>query len=74
MRPADPSPAPWLTLSEAAAYAKLHPATLRRAIHRGHLIAFRAGCGRLVRLKHVHVDDWLEGVNTPEPIRPGGAR
>ena len=65
---------PWITLSEGGAYAHVHPATLRREIKAGRLVAYRIGGRKSIRLKASAIDAWLEASHTPVQIRPGGAR
>lgn len=49
----------WLTIQGAAEHATVNAATIRRAIKRGDLPAFRIAQGRLVRLRVEDVDAWL---------------
>jgi excisionase family DNA binding protein len=66
-------PDPLLTLDEAAARVALSPWTLRRAIARGHLLAYKLG-GR-IRIPKSALDDWLlssklEGPGSPISAKP----
>jgi excisionase family DNA binding protein len=49
----------WLTPQAAAERAGVAVATIRRAIKRGDLPAFRIAQGRLVRLRVEDLDQWL---------------
>lgn len=49
----------WLTPKLAAAYCHVEPVTLRRAVQRGALVAFRINGGRSVRYRVVDLDRWL---------------
>jgi excisionase family DNA binding protein len=51
----------WITLEQAASRARLHVATLRRAIAAKRLRAIRVNGGRVFRLRASWVDAWLEG-------------
>lgn len=50
----------WLTPKLAASYAKVDEVTLRRAVRRGNLPAFRVNGGARVRYRAVDLDRWLE--------------
>lgn len=50
----------WLTPKLAAAYAKVDEVTLRRAVQRGALRAFRVNGGRRVRYRVEDLDTWLK--------------
>ena len=52
-------PSNWLTVQQAAERASINAATIRRAVKRGDLPAFRIAQGRLVRLRVEDVDAWL---------------
>lgn len=52
---------PWLTLDEAAAYAKLSPATITRARKAGGLRGYKVQGKKLWRFNVTDVDRWLEG-------------
>lgn len=49
----------WLTPKEAAAYCRVEEVTLRRAVQRKLLIAFRVNGGRRVRYRAADLDAWL---------------
>lgn len=53
------NPTVWLTQQQAAEYAKCDPVTLRRAVQRGLLIAYRINGGRRVRYRAEDIDQWL---------------
>jgi excisionase family DNA binding protein len=53
------NPTIWLTPQQAAEYAKCDPVTLRRAVQRGLLIAYRINGGRRVRYRAEDLDQWL---------------
>lgn len=50
----------WLTPKQAEAYAKCDVATLRRAVKRGALRAFRVNGGRRIRFRAADIDEWLQ--------------
>jgi excisionase family DNA binding protein len=52
----------WLTPKQAAVYAKVDVVTLRRAVQRGTLIAFRVNGGTRVRYRAADIDRWLSSV------------
>jgi excisionase family DNA binding protein len=54
----------WLTLDQAAARVQLSARTLRRAIQRGDLRAYRVG-GRIWRLRPADVDAYIEAQLEP---------
>jgi excisionase family DNA binding protein len=56
---------PWLTLVEAAAFAKVSGATLRREAKAGRLRAYKVGGRRCWRFKAEDVTAWLEQSTTP---------
>jgi excisionase family DNA binding protein len=56
-----PTNSPYLTLAEAANYARVSVDTVRRAIYRQELHA--AGTAGLFRIKPEWVDEWLENRN-----------
>jgi excisionase family DNA binding protein len=58
MTDSTPVESPYLTLQEAADYARVSVDTLRRAIYRRELHA--AGTAGLFRIKREWVDEWLE--------------
>jgi excisionase family DNA binding protein len=49
----------WLTVAEAAAHARCHPETIRRAYHAGNLRMHRFGT-RGVRIVLTELDWWLD--------------
>ncbi len=53
------SPSPWLTLKQAASYGKCSDSTIRRAVKRGRLIAYRVGGGSSIRIHLNDFDSWL---------------
>jgi excisionase family DNA binding protein len=55
----------WLTPKEAAEYARVAPITLRRAVQRGTLNAYRVNGGRRVRFRAEDLDRWLQAT----PVR-----
>ena len=56
---------PWLTLAEAAAFAKVCGATLRREAKAGRLRAYKVGGRRCWRFKADDISAWLERSATP---------
>ena len=50
----------WLTPKQAESYAKCDVATLRRAVKRGALRAFRVNGGRRIRFRATDLDAWLQ--------------
>jgi excisionase family DNA binding protein len=54
----------WLTYKEAAERVRLDVATLRRAVKRGALVAFRVNGGHRVRLRAEDVDAWQSAFPT----------
>ena len=61
---------PWLTVVDAAHYAKMKPDTIYSAIERGELRHVRVGGRRAIRLRGAWVDEWLErhAVGGVEPV------
>jgi len=53
------NPTTWLTPQQASAYAKCDVVTLRRAVQRGLLPAYRVNGGRRVRYRAEDLDQWL---------------
>jgi excisionase family DNA binding protein len=49
----------WLTAREAGEYARVSTATLRRAVRKGLLRAFRVNNGFRVRFRAEDLDAWL---------------
>jgi excisionase family DNA binding protein len=67
---ASPADDPWLTIDEAAAHARLHPQSLRKAIRDGRLRCTRVNSARYIRLRRSWVDAWLlAGEASPETWR-----
>ena len=58
----DETPSPWFTVAEAARYARVSASTLRRAIKRNRLVAFRIGSA--IRLQRNDVVRWLRSTPT----------
>jgi excisionase family DNA binding protein len=65
---------PWLTTSEAAAYARLSPKTLLRAIAAGRLRHARVGGRRSIRLRREWIDAWLLATAHPLDVPVGATR
>lgn len=63
----------WLTVKEAAEYARVGPRTIYREINHGRLRAARVGGRRECRLLASWVSDWLESNATGGP-KPFSAR
>ncbi len=59
-------PTVWLTLPEAAQFARVHKNTVRRAVRRGRLKAFRLNNERDWRFRQQDLDTWL----TASPVAP----
>jgi excisionase family DNA binding protein len=55
---------PWLTIREAAPYAKCGVKALYRAVRSGQLKAVRLGGRRELRLRREWLDGWLEELTT----------
>jgi excisionase family DNA binding protein len=53
-------PSPWLTLAEAAEYARTSTATLLRNVKAGKLRAIKVSGKKLWRFKTTWIDAWLE--------------
>jgi excisionase family DNA binding protein len=64
---------PWLDVDSAATYAAVSITTIRRAIKSGGLKAYRVQGGRLLRLRALDVDAWIEGA-APRVSRLDGSR
>ena len=60
MQPTFSRDSPWLTIREAAPYAKCGVKVLYRAISSGQLKAVRLGGRRELRLRREWLDGWLE--------------
>jgi excisionase family DNA binding protein len=56
----------WLTAREAGEYARVSTATLRRAVRRGALRAFRVNNGFRVRFRAEDLDSWLAANPVPQ--------
>jgi excisionase family DNA binding protein len=54
----------WMTLREASAFAKVSVSTLRRAIARNRLTAYRVNSGSHLRVNSEDVDRWLRQAPT----------
>lgn len=61
----------WLTTTRAAAYADLHPETLRRAHARGDLHAERLNGTKTLRFRRSELDRWLVGGTARWATHPG---
>ena len=59
----------WLTPKQAEAYCQSDIATLRRAVRRGALQAFRVNGSTRIRYRAADLDRWLES----NPIGTNGA-
>lgn len=57
----------FLTLTEVAEHLGCSDESVRRAIHRGHLQAFRDG--RLIRVSREHLDAYIAAHTTAPPAR-----
>ena len=58
----------WLTLQEAAAYARCSTITLAREIRAGRLNAFRLASRRSWRPRVADIDRWMSGDRGEEPV------
>jgi excisionase family DNA binding protein len=56
----------WMTVAEAARYARCGPKTLYREVRRGRLKAARVGGRREIRVRREWLDRWLEDCATRE--------
>ena len=61
----DDQPA-WMTIGEAARYARCGSKTLYREVRRGSLKAARVGGRRAIRVRREWLDRWLEDCATRE--------
>jgi excisionase family DNA binding protein len=61
-------PTKWLTLKEAAEYARCSTVTLTREIRAEHLRAYRLASRRSFRLQRTDIDRWIAGGSGNEPI------
>lgn len=59
---------PFLDVFEAAAIAKLHPQTIRKACQKGRLRYLKINGGRVMRFRRSWVLAWLEGHTVKEGI------
>ena len=59
------NPDAWLTLAQAAQWAQVHPATLRREVKAARLRAARVGGRSALRFRRSWVDEWLLASSTP---------
>jgi len=57
----------FLTIDEAAHEVRVHPETLRRAVHRGELQTTRTG--RRIKIRPAHLTAWLRRCERQHPIR-----
>lgn len=67
---------PWMTVAEAAAYAKVGKKTIYGEINRGRLRAAKIGSRRDLRITTEWLDAWLTASAAPvivNPIRKGAA-
>jgi excisionase family DNA binding protein len=71
MRTPDVS-SPWLTIREAAAYARCGVKLLYREVKAGRLRAARIGNRRDLRILQAWIDDWLTASATPREVRRVG--
>jgi excisionase family DNA binding protein len=62
----------WLTLQEAAAYARCSTVTLAREIRAGRLNAFRLASRRVWGLRVADIDRWMSGAAGASPIGTQG--
>ena len=53
-----------MNVAGAASYARMSPSTIRRAIRRNRLTAYRVNGGAAIRLQRADVDLWLCAVPT----------
>ena len=53
------TPSPWMNVADAASFARVSHSTLRRAIRRNRLTAYRVSGGAALRLDRADVDAWL---------------
>jgi excisionase family DNA binding protein len=71
-------PTDWLTVNEAAAYARCGKRSIYLAVEHGQLRAARLGGRRELRFLAEWVDAWLLASSTPEIVNPqapsGGLR
>ena len=59
-----------LTPADVAERCQISPKSVLRAIHRGHLRAYRLGERGAYRLREGDIDAWLERSVVPEPAKP----
>jgi excisionase family DNA binding protein len=60
-----PTPSPWLTVREGAAYARCGVKVIYRAVESGRLRAVKLGGRRELRLTREWIDQWLLASATP---------
>jgi excisionase family DNA binding protein len=60
---------PWLTLSEAAIYTKRGKRFLAREVHAGRLRAARIGGRGELMFLTAWLDEWIESLSMPVPLR-----
>ncbi len=65
-----PAASPWLTLREAACYAKRGARFLSREVRAGRLKAARIGGRGEILTRAEWLDDWIEGQARPITVRP----
>jgi excisionase family DNA binding protein len=56
---------PWLSLAEAAAYAKFHKSTLADALRDGSLRGYQVRPGGDWRIRASDLDAWISGERVP---------
>lgn len=61
-------PATWLTVKEAAAYAKVSPALIYLNIKQGRLRASRLGYRKDIRIRVNWLEEWMIRLSTPHEI------
>ena len=69
MQHASDHDSPWLTIREAAPYAKCGVKVLYRAVRTGRLRAARLGGRRELRLRREWIDRWIDAAVGEEPSR-----
>ena len=60
---------PWWRVSDAAAYARVHPSQIFRACRERKLEHVRAGGRKTILVKREWIDTWLESLRVH--VRPG---
>jgi excisionase family DNA binding protein len=56
------TPSPWMNVAGAASYARMSPSTIRRAIRRRRLAAYRLNGGSGLRLLRDDIDSWIRSI------------